>query len=243
MVQPPDSGNPPDHPGPTPLARTGGYGSRLPWGIVIVLSLVILAVAKPWNVGRAPADASPGVAAAPTAAPTATPEPTLAPGALGCSNYDAWRAVTIEHTLDEEVHRWIAVEPARVLDALDPAIPSVRVVAGRLDGIGFCVPDSLAMADVPHVFRVVDGTATMIDGTATLRLAVPTGFHAARVYQPPQGDDAWAPGRYVVQVLPAITAGAKPDPLASAWFALDVVSEAGRSVEPGARPFSPPPSP
>lgn len=239
---------PPDRPERMAFERTGGYGSRLPWGIVVVLTLVIIAIIKPWSFGQAlsegsPPPAAPAVAEA-TGPPTPTPEPTLAPGALACSNYDAWRAVTIEHTLDQEVHRWIAIDPAAAQDALDPAIPTVRVVAGRLDAIGYCAPETVTVADPPHVFRVVDGVTTMVDETSALRLMVPTGHHAARIFQPPQGTDTWSPGRYVVEVRLGHVPEGGPGVPSSAWFAIDVEHAASDPVQADGRSlFSPPPSP
>ena len=211
--------------------RTRGYGSRLPWGIVVVLSLVIVAIVKPWDFGRpatdgprataaSAAEASSVINATPT--PTATPEPSLALGALGCSNYDAWRAVTIEQTRDEEVHRWIAVDPVAARDALDPAIPSVRVVVGRLEGIGFCAPDSVVGADVARIYRLDDSGAERVGGDVDLELLVPTGHHAARVFRPPPGTDAWAPGLYAVEVPIAGASAAGASGPSSMWFDIQV---------------------
>jgi hypothetical protein len=228
---PASSPDPPEHPERVASDRTAGYGSRLPWGIVVVLSLIIVAIVKPWDFGRptsegprataaSAADASGDVGATPQ--PGATPAPTLEPGALSCSNYDAWRAVTVEQTRDEEVHRWIAVDPVAARDPLDPAIPSVRVVVGRLEGIGFCPPDSVVAADVARVYRVDDGRAERVGGDADLTLLVPTGHHAARVFRPPSGIDAWAPGLYVVEVpIAGGSAGGASGP-SSMWFDIQV---------------------
>jgi len=219
--------SPAEPPERSDVSRTAGYGSRLPWGIVVVLGFILVAIIKPWDFGRTPPPAppTPEALAAPVApsAPSVTPAPTLEPGAIPCLNYDAWRAVTIERTLDEEIHRWIVVDPTAATDALDPTIPAVRVVAGRLDGIGYCAPETLTSAVAPHVYRVTDGAAAKVDETEALRLIRPTGPHAARIFQPPTGTDTWSPGRYVVEVL--MSPAGRRDNLAEAsaqWFAIDV---------------------
>ena len=107
-------------------------------------------------------------------------------------------------------------------DALDPAIPSVRVVVGRLEGIGFCAPDSVVAADVARVYRVDDGRAERVGGDADLGLLVPTGHHAARVFRPPSGIDAWAPGRYVVEVPIVDGSTASDSGPSSMWFDVQV---------------------
>src|SRR3972149_6037928 len=121
-----------------------------------------MAVERPgWAGGQPAADTTPpGSAAAIAAARTSpSPKPTLDPRAVPCLTYSAWRAITIERTSGEEVHRWIVVDPGAAPDPLDPGIPSVRVVAGRLDGMGYCAPDGAAAAGTPAGHRTTHGTA------------------------------------------------------------------------------------
>jgi hypothetical protein len=117
-------------------------------------------------------------------------------------------------------------------DALDPTIPALRIVAGRLDGIGFCAPATLATATTPHIYRLTDGSVMQLDETSALRLVRPTGPRAARIFQPPTGTDTWAPGRYVVEVIVSPAAGDGQDAASAMWFAIDVeqaASDAGPS--------------
>jgi hypothetical protein len=229
--------SPAEPPERSDVSSVAGYGSRLPWGIVVVLSFILVAIVKPWDLGRTPppAPTMPAALAASTApsAPVVTPAPTLEPGAIPCLNYEAWRVVTIERTLDQEVHRWIVVDPtAAAADALDPTIPAVRVVAGRLDGIGFCAPETLVTAATPHIYRITDGTATRVDEAAALRLVRPAGTRAARIFQPPTGTEPWSPGRYVVEVLVSPAGGDGQGTSSAAWFAIDVEQAPSDPVAP-----------
>ena len=237
---------PPDRPERMAFERTGGSGTRLQVGIALVLGFVLAAILKPWDWGQPSVDTNPpGSAAAIAAARTSpSPKPTLDPRAVPCLTYSAWRAMTIERTSGEEVHRWIVVDPVAATDPLDPGIPSVRVVAGRLDGMGYCAPDGAAAAATPTVYRITDGTAEILNEATPLSLLVPTGEHAALIFQPPQATDTWSPGRYVLKVLLGPVPEGGPGVPSSAWFAIDVEQAASDPVQADRpSPFSPPPSP
>src|SRR3989304_6061250 len=182
---------PPDRPERMAFERTGGSGTRLQVGIALVLGFVLAAILKPWDWGQPSVDTNPpGSAAAIAAARTSpSPKPTLDPRAVPCLTYSAWLAITIERTSGEEVHRWIVVDPVAAPAPPAPGVPSVRVVAGRLDGMGYCAPDGAAAAATPTVYRITDGTAEILNEATPLSLLVPTREHAALLFQPPPATD------------------------------------------------------
>src|SRR3989304_2591031 len=206
---------PPDRPERMAFERTGGSGTRLQVGIALVLGFVLAAILKPWDWGQPSVDTNPpGSAAAIAAARTSpSPKPTLDPRAVPCLTYSAWRAITIERTSGEEVHRWIVVDP-------------------------------VAATEPPAASRTTAGTAEILNEAPPLSLLVPTGEHAALIFQPPQATDTWSPGRYVLKVLLGPVPEGGPGVPSSAWFAIDV-EQAAPDPDQGDRPspFSPPPSP
>jgi hypothetical protein len=111
----------------------------------LVLVLLVVAILKPWTGGTA--EPTGPLAAGPSAAPaTATPIPTEDRTADGlaipiCLGTGAWRVASLETWQTQDVRVWRAIEP--VTDAtgpLDPAIPSVPIVAIQLTGLGWCAP-------------------------------------------------------------------------------------------------------
>jgi|GEM_PF-3118333 hypothetical protein len=111
-------------------------------GLVIVL--LVVAILKPWTGGTAEPTGRLSVA---TAAPiTATPIPTEDRTADGlalpiCLGTGAWRIASLETWQTQDVRVWRAIEP--ITDAtgpLDPAIPSVPIVAIQLTALGWCAP-------------------------------------------------------------------------------------------------------
>jgi hypothetical protein len=111
-------------------------------GIVIVL--VVVAILKPWAAGTAQPT---GLLAVGSASPAAiTPIPTEDRTVEGlaipiCLGTGGWRVATLETWRTQDVRVWRAIEPiAAATGPLDPAIPSVPIVAVELTALGWCAP-------------------------------------------------------------------------------------------------------
>src|SRR3972149_589869 len=107
-------------------------------------------------------------------------------------------------------------------------------------GGGLAPPAGEARAAPPTAYRTTDGTAETLNEATPLSLLVPTGEHAALIFQPPQATDTWSPGRYVLKVLLGPVPEGGPGVPSSAWVALDVEDAASDPVQadrPG--PFRP----
>jgi hypothetical protein len=108
-----------------------------------------------------------------SAAPaTATPVPTEDRTADGlaspiCLGTGAWRVASLETWQTQDVRVWRAIEPiAHATGPLDPAIPSVPIVAIQLTALGWCAP--AYGPDKPVGPAIV--TAWTLDGGAALPL-------------------------------------------------------------------------
>jgi len=121
--------------------RPGTSLSNVIAAVVIALAIVIL---KPWGIGAAAPSGPPRLPSV-TAAPI-TPEPTEDRTALGlasplCLGTGAWRITSLETWQTQDVRVWRAIEPATAASGpLDPAIPSVPIVAIKLAALGWCAP-------------------------------------------------------------------------------------------------------
>ena len=110
----------------------------------LVAVLVAIAILKPWGPGSAPAPPRVPRTALPVLA-TPTPRPTnesadglAAPICLGAG---AWQVASLETWRTQRVRVWRAVEPiADAVGPLDPAIPTVPVVALEIEALGWCAP-------------------------------------------------------------------------------------------------------
>lgn len=118
---------------------------RLPLATSLVAVLVGIAIVKPWGVGAPTAPPRPPRTFVPVAAPP-TPRPTEDETADGlarpiCLGAGAWRVATLETWRTHHVRVWRAVEPLNeATGPLDPAIPSVPVVALEIEALGWCAP-------------------------------------------------------------------------------------------------------
>jgi hypothetical protein len=118
--------------------------ARLPSVLWVVLALVALAVLKPWGVA-APFETARPFVPEPTIT-VVTPAPTEDRTADGlaspiCLGTGGWRIATLERWETQDVRVWRAIEPiATATGPLDPAIPSVPVVAIEVTALGWCAP-------------------------------------------------------------------------------------------------------
>ena len=124
-----------------------------------------------------------------TAAETPQPTEDTAVGLAGpvCLGADAWRVASLETWREQDVRVWRAVEPiADAIGPLDPAIPTVPVVAIAVEALGWCAPGYGPERPVGPVlvegWIVIDGVASELE----LRQVVPAGGTTplAALYQP-----------------------------------------------------------
>jgi len=117
-----------------------------PWlaTVAAVAIVVAAAILKPWGWGAAEPSAPTRAASAGPAA--VTPVPTEDRSAQGlaapiCLGTGGWRVTSLETWQTQDVRVWRAIEPvAAVTGPLDPAIPSVPIVAIQLVALGWCAP-------------------------------------------------------------------------------------------------------
>jgi hypothetical protein len=112
----------------------------------VALGIVVLAVAilKPWGWGLAEPSAPIGVApAVPVVATSIPTEDRTAEGLAApiCLGTGGWRVISLETWRTQDVRVWRAIEPIEGASGpLDPAIPSVPIVALQLVALGWCAP-------------------------------------------------------------------------------------------------------
>lgn len=204
------------------VARANGQPERIAW---LVAGLLVLAIFKPWAWGDPPARHPTGAAAAPI--PTlAGPSPTADLSAEGlaapfCLGGGSWRTASFETWRTQPVRVWHSLEPIRgPTQPGDPAIPTVPVVAYRVDALGWCAP--VGEPDRPQgpltvsVWRILDGSPASV----LVRQVAPAGGAAllGAMYRP-QADPAgagWTSGHYVFAIRDAGRAR-------TSWFAIELV--------------------
>jgi hypothetical protein len=216
-------------------------------------ALIVVAIVKPWGVDE-PAAVAP-VRPLITAMATEAPVPTIDLSADGvaasfCLGPGSWRVASLETWRTQDVRVWRAIEP--VLDAtgpLDPAIPSVPIVAVTLAALGWCAPaygdGRPAGPAFVTAWHVRDGMATALglrqvrpaSGTSAIgALYVPL----ARCHEvttcasllPEPGPAPWSTGHVVFRYVDEGLAR-------SHWFAADIEILAlaeSPSTAPGAKP-------
>jgi hypothetical protein len=211
---------------PIDVVRLPGAGRQVPAVVVLLFVAVVLALLKPWDLGREVGSRRAASAATPT--PSASvggigSTAALPPGAVPCFSDREWRVVTVERLTGVDRRSWIAVEPVAATGPTDRRIPTRRLVAEQLLAIGYCAPAAGRGAagdpGLVALYRVEPG------GRSATRLRpllfAPRGSGSAEVYRPeptPDGrEGGWAPGRYVMQVAVA-------GPTGSNWFALEFVA-------------------
>lgn len=239
-----------DIPRPNELTRVARTGPRLPAVVGVLVAFIALAIAKPWDAGgRSGAGAEGPAVAARTAMATATritlPSPaTASPDAASvaafetrgrrqCQQWDGWRAVSVERLRGSVRRSLFVVDPVAATSATDPHIPTARLYAEELRGIGYCAPRAATEVPVPaprvRIWQVVDGgVPRRWDDLASLdeQLSLAGEYYFARPRDLAGAEGAWPPGRYVFEIRPAAAAGGG-DPVRSLWFAIDFQNIAG----------------
>jgi hypothetical protein len=195
-------------------------------GVGAVAAVIVLAIIKPWDTAPAGSARSPlpvAPASAPVVAGSAPASPAAPPSRARCFSREGWRLVTLERTETSEIRTWVAVAPERATGPNDPDMPSVRVVAGRLEGLGFCAPEAVSPAlgvlwvlqGEPRAFALA--SLESLDGVAEADHGV--------AFAPPdelrQGEASWPTGGYAFEIRPAGTTR-------SLWFAFRVLPAPSR---------------
>lgn len=210
---------------------------RLAAAMWLVAAFVAIAIVKPWGgAGRIAPTFRPAAAVPVEVTPVPT-EDRSATGLAGpvCLGTGGWRIASLETWHQREVRVWRAIEPIPLAAGpLDPAIPSVPVVADELAGLGWCAPAfGPTMPAGPAVIRawhVSGGVAR----TISLRQVQPEDgvTPIAALYLPSTGP--WTSGLIVFEYRDTATARA-------AWFAAELdVLQAAVTGPPATRPSASP---
>jgi hypothetical protein len=191
---------------------------QLSTALGVVILLLVVAILKPWAGGTP--EPTGLLAAGPPSSPEITPIPTKDRSAEGlanpiCLGAGAWRVASLEMWRTQDVRVWRAITPiTSATGPLDPAIPSVPIVAIQLRALGWCAP---AFGDDMPVGPVTV-TAWTVQGPAATPLQL-------RQVRPPDGVTPIA-ALYVPLTLcpePTICAPLLPAPVPRAWATERVV--------------------
>ena len=202
----------------TEPVRPPSDDGRLSTALGIMLVVILIAIVKPWGAGS-PEPTRP-LAVAPAASVAITPIPTQDRTAAGlavgvCLGSGGWQVASLETWRTQDVRVWRAIDPIPAASGpLDPAIPSVPIVAIRLAAVGWCAP-----AFGPEV---PIGPATVVAWTIDGRHATPLQLQQS---YPTDGSTPLA-ALYVPLTLcpaPTICASLLPQPEPRAWATERVV--------------------
>jgi len=194
--------------------------------------------------------AAPTVLATPI--PSTTPEPSASPPAAECAFAGGWRVFALGQPdalggdgstvrppasdaptrfgdIGNPLRRWLEVDPLVAgTGPRDPRVPFVAIVSDRIGGIGFCPPQegldgppagarfdawSLDAAGNPSALTL----KAVSVGAASIQVPVFIGSDRLR-----NGDDHWAPGRYVFAVAAAAY---------DRWFGVEIRTPPGKSSD------------
>jgi hypothetical protein len=196
--------------------------------------LVGLGLLKPWqptgDAGRIvlPTPSTDPSLSSPSSAPTPRPTPAPTPDreAVPCISSNGWRVVAREQTAGRETQTWIAIEPRPATGPGDPAIPRVRLVAGTLRGLGYCLPDRLQQVSHMGEAWSLGSAGSQPPQPAALELVpLSAAFRGyADLYAPPSGMSAWPAGQYVF----AVDVGVRE----RVWFSVLVTKAASDEGQP-----------
>ena len=255
MTDPMGGREPSQDPAPTGAQlvtpRSGSRGLLL--GIIAVVGLLVLAVAKPWGgPGQPPEPGLPsagpvGEVASPAVmpAPSATPPGYDSPGGQ-CFPGSDWRVFTVETNMGQDLRTWLSIEPGVAAGPRDRAVPFVRVVTDRVLALGFCAgsgpPGPASLVGTRAWVLSDEGPIPIV--LAPLAAYMPREADLGAVYRPPAATpapstgaspagvaQAWPPGRYVFAVRQGSATSEER------WFGVEVVASTRQPVtrEPATR--------
>jgi len=210
---------------PVATTRIPGDRRRPDRLIAAAVVLVVVAIVKPWGwLPALPDRPAPVVAAEDPAAPMSpapVPDPSAGPGEMLCPPA-GWELMTLDRLADWSVRTWEPIAPVVASGPLDAAIPTVRLEADGVVGLGVCAPPTPTGATAGGPTGLVAGIAAVWRLDAPGRSAVPVavgpidsdrgdgaGHPAiARLVRPlVRSASTWPEGRYVVELTaPAVTA-------------------------------------
>jgi hypothetical protein len=217
----------------------GRVPTRVFVGIAAAIVLVAVALIKPW--GGSPAhvplatDQVP-LAAATNSNTTRPPIPSSAPAIVTadvvglCIAPPTWRLITIEKNELGASRTLYSTQPTAASGPADATIPTTRVHARNLLGIGVCRPNPQGrpLADLPSdrvaIWEIPSGGQPVM--ISDPRIVDDALFSLGEAYYGPPPTAAagaavesrpWDPGRYVLEVSQR-TAGAEPQ-----WLGIDLV--------------------
>ncbi|MEO6350149.1 MAG: hypothetical protein ABIP53_05820 [Candidatus Limnocylindrales bacterium] len=236
---------------PLRLERVGGGAprGRIAVGLVAVVLVVATLWLKPWGADPptvavlpttpfASPTPTPLTPASPTQPPTAAPQPTsarsrrplptpvtdplvLAARRRQCQSATNWRMVTAETTATRRTRTMYAADPVAASGPSDPTLPTSRLFALALRGVGVCVPRTPVMSPVDELMQVIlwqvdsDGEAHEVARPVILDEPL---FEIGEAYYGPPSDEGelWPAGRYAFEIKRI--AGGR-----SRWMALEFI--------------------
>ncbi len=213
------------------MEKTGRVPVRLLVGVAVVVVAVSVAVLKPWGMAG-PDRAYAGGFDVGFPAPTDSPEKAARNEVLSralCGRPQYWRLVTMETSALGNTRTMYGIVPATATGPTDRSIPTANLHADRLIGIGVCSP---AQANPSLLSPVTGVTVWSVPPAGELRrfddmpvLDEALNELGEAYFGPPRTETdpflagstipTWPPGRYVIQIDRADTAGV------TLWIALD----------------------
>jgi hypothetical protein len=221
------------------VGGVGGIPPRLIALGVLVIGAIALAWLKPWG-GTTPVHVQNGLAgfAVATQAPP-TDDPVIHAAILRelCNQPADWRLISMETSALGDTRTMYGISPAAASGPDDPSIPTARVYASRLFGIGVCSPHAGANPDLPSPvegvtiwFAPPTGSPTQMDQGPILDTPLnnlgEAYFGPPRTETDPQiagnSNPTWPAGHYAVQIDRGDANGM------TLWFALDFAPQIER---------------
>jgi hypothetical protein len=191
-------------------------------GAAVAVAIVAVAVVKPWGsttpTGQSQAPSpSPGTLARPPlidVGPIASlaPETPRQMAARHCHNTTAWRVFSYQRRGDRILNVWTAAEPVAARGADPVALTFTPIFADQLMGFGYCAPSADELQpdedDVVTIWRVgPDGRSTKPVPAVSIAPELRADFGALMgpgAPSPAPERQAWAPGKYLIQVGGAV---------------------------------------
>jgi hypothetical protein len=198
------------------VGRGGTRSLRVP--TLIVATLTVLAILKPWTVASGTGSGAGSHAPSQPVGATEEPDSTI-PATLEsaltreiqrmCASPSGWRVSTLQRWPGRAapIRSWSVVEPIEASEATDPRIPIIPVAADTISALGYCAPtagpDQVPTDAKAELYRV---DATGAHRVAAVRVEprqeTPVGvlWAPSRGANRRQGSTGWPDGVYVIRV-------------------------------------------